>query len=112
MVMVGNKIDVKERAVKPRMISFHRRKSLQYYDMSAKSNYNIEKPFLYLCRRLLGDSDVRFTEEPGWQPVSTVVDPKILEESIQNNTCNAYIIDAIAWSEAPMIPLPDEDDDL
>ena len=27
-----------------------RKKNLQYYDISAKSNYNFEKPFLWLAR--------------------------------------------------------------
>lgn len=36
---VGNKIDVKERKVSARMITFHRKKNLQYYEVSAKSNY-------------------------------------------------------------------------
>ena len=31
-------------------IVFHRKKNLQYYDVSAKSNYNFEKPFLWLAR--------------------------------------------------------------
>jgi GTP-binding nuclear protein Ran len=102
IVLVGNKCDIKERAVKPKNITFHRKKvscwrssfcqirrmkdvtffskicvimhaarisdvyfawsstnvyfvqNLQYYDVSAKSNYNIEKPFLHLLRVLLG----------------------------------------------------------
>ena len=36
-------------------ITFHRKKNLQYYDISAKSNYNFEKPFLWLARKLTGD---------------------------------------------------------
>jgi GTP-binding nuclear protein Ran len=28
---------------------------LQYYDISAKSNYNFEKPFLWLARKLVGN---------------------------------------------------------
>lgn len=27
---------------------------VQYYDISAKSNYNFEKPFLWLARKLTG----------------------------------------------------------
>ena len=36
-------------------IQFHRKKNLQYYDISAKSNYNFEKPFLWLARKLVGN---------------------------------------------------------
>jgi hypothetical protein len=45
---------VKERKVKAKTITFHRKKNLQYYDISAKSNYNFEKPFLWLARKLVG----------------------------------------------------------
>ena len=35
-------------------VTFHRKKNLQYHEISAKSNYNYEKPFLYLARKLVG----------------------------------------------------------
>jgi GTP-binding nuclear protein Ran len=44
---------VKNRQVKAKQVTFHR-KNLQYYEISAKSNYNFEKPFLYLARKLAG----------------------------------------------------------
>jgi GTP-binding nuclear protein Ran len=50
----GNKVDIKDRKVRPKQITFHRKKNLQYYDISAKSNYNFEKPFLWLARKLTG----------------------------------------------------------
>jgi GTPase SAR1 family protein len=59
IVLVGNKVDVQDRQVKPKQIVFHRRKNLQYYDVSAKSNYNFEKPFLYLIRKVSGYVDNR-----------------------------------------------------
>ena len=37
-----------------KQITFHRKKYLQYYDISAKSNYQFEKPFIWLLRRLVG----------------------------------------------------------
>ena len=43
IVLVGNKVDIKDRKVKAKMINFHRKKNLAYYDISAKSNYNFEK---------------------------------------------------------------------
>ena len=55
IVLTGNKVDVKERKVKAKTITFHRKKNLQYYDISAKSNYNFEKPFLWLSRKLVGN---------------------------------------------------------
>jgi len=45
IVLVGNKVDVKDRKVTAKSITFHRKKNLPYYDISAKSNYNFEKPF-------------------------------------------------------------------
>lgn len=79
IVLCGNKVDIKasilfcfvllffiillcviliprmqERKVKAKTITFHRKKNLQYYDISAKSNYNFEKPFLWLARKLIG----------------------------------------------------------
>lgn len=54
IVLCGNKVDVKNRQVKAKQVTFHRKKNLQYYEISAKSNYNFEKPFLYLARKLVG----------------------------------------------------------
>jgi GTPase SAR1 family protein len=58
IVLTGNKVDVKERKVKAKTITFHRKKNLQYYDISAKSNYNFEKPFLWLARKLVGNPNL------------------------------------------------------
>jgi GTP-binding nuclear protein Ran len=74
IVLCGNKVDVKvcrasvfqqhnhilkscldqERKVKTGAVTFHRKKNLQYFEISAKSNYNFEKPFLWLARKLVG----------------------------------------------------------
>lgn len=40
IVLCGNKVDVKDRKVTPKMITFHRKKNLQYYDISAKWEIN------------------------------------------------------------------------
>lgn len=61
IVLVGNKVDVKDRQVKARQIHFHRKRNLQYYDISARSNYNFEKPFLWLARRLTNQAELVFT---------------------------------------------------
>ena len=54
IVLVGNKVDVKDRKVKARQIVFSRKHGIQYYDVSAKSNYQFEKPFLWLLKKLTG----------------------------------------------------------
>merc|ERR1712241_725623 len=60
IVLVGNKVDVKDRQVKAKNIQFHRKRNLQYYDLSARSNYNFEKPFLWLARRLTNQGNLQF----------------------------------------------------
>ncbi|CAF4524200.1 unnamed protein product, partial [Rotaria socialis] len=64
IVLCGNKVDVKDRKVKAKAITFHRKNNMQYYDISARSNYNFEKPFLWLARKLAGDPNLEFTAMP------------------------------------------------
>ena len=64
MVLCGNKVDMFNRVVKPKQITFHTKKNLQYYDISAKTNYNFEKPFLYLARKLCKSTTLGFSEAP------------------------------------------------
>ncbi len=68
IVLCGNKIDVKDRKVKAKQITFHRKKNLQYYEISAKANYNFEKPFLWLSRKLSGEREFRFEQAPALLP--------------------------------------------
>lgn len=60
IVLVGNKVDkISNRKVKAKQITFHRKKNLQYYHMSVKDNVNVGKPFIWLARKLLGDSQLQ-----------------------------------------------------
>jgi len=68
IVLTGNKVEIKDRKVKPKQINFHRKKNLQYFDISAKSNYNFEKPFQWIARKLCGDDSLRFVEAPALAP--------------------------------------------
>merc|ERR1719232_1656633 len=99
IVLVGNKVDVRDRKVKAKQITFHRKKNLQYYDISAKSNYNFEKPFLWLARKLSGDNALHFVEAPALQP------PDVAIPEDQLAQMNQEIIEAEAQA------LPDNDDD-
>jgi GTP-binding nuclear protein Ran len=54
IVLVGNKCDVEDRKVQMTHITFHLTRSLQYYDISAKTGYNVTKPFEWLARTLTG----------------------------------------------------------
>ena len=99
IVLVGNKVDVRDRKVKAKQITFHRKKNLQYYDISAKSNYNFEKPFLWLARKLSGDNTLHFVEAPALQPP---------EFQIDEATKTRYEQELAA---AAAQPLPEDDDD-
>jgi len=98
MVLCGNKVDVKERKVKPKQITFHRKKNIQYFEISAKSNYHFERPFLYLGRKLLGGQLV-FREGVALEPPEAHVD-----ESRQAEMEHELEVAACA-------DLPDDEDD-
>jgi GTP-binding nuclear protein Ran len=100
MVLCGNKVDCKGREVKPKDIFFHRKNNIQYYDISAKSNYNFEKPFLHIARRLTGDSNCHFVEAPALADPDVNIDLKQIQMYEQQ------------LAEANKCPLPDDDDDL
>mgnify|MGYP001070527722 CR=1 FL=1 len=115
IVLVGNKVDVKDRKVKAKAITFHRKKNLQYYDISAKSNYNFEKPFLWLARKLVkyvqygsgfpanfsfSQPNLTFVESPALKPPEVALDMeqiKRYEEELHT---------------ALTTPLPEEDEDI
>jgi len=63
MVLVGNKSDVKERTVNAKQITFHRKKNIQYYEISVRKGYMIDKPLLYLLRKIRVDSYLTLTDE-------------------------------------------------
>merc|ERR1711865_793244 len=99
IVLVGNKVDVKERKVKVKQINFHRKKNLGYYDISAKSNFNYEKPFLYLAKKLVGDPHLTFVDTVALLPAEVAIDPALqakYEEEMR---------------QASAMPLPASDDD-
>nr|CAB3265422.1 GTP-binding nuclear protein Ran-like [Phallusia mammillata] len=100
IVLVGNKVDIKDRKVKAKAINFHRKKNLQYYDISAKSNYNFEKPFLWMARKLVGDPNLEFVQMPALLPPEVKVDESLMKEY------------EAELDRAKQVSLPDEDDDL
>lgn len=72
----------------------------QYYDISAKSNYNFEKPFLWLARKLIGDPNLEFVAMPALLPPEVQMDPQWqvqIESDLQ---------------EASQTALPEDDEDL
>uniref|UniRef100_A0A2K6FW44 GTP-binding nuclear protein Ran n=1 Tax=Propithecus coquereli TaxID=379532 RepID=A0A2K6FW44_PROCO len=65
-IMYGNKVCIKDRKMKAKSIVFYQKKNLQHCDISAKSNYNFEKPFLWL-----------FVAMPALAPPEVVMDPAL-----------------------------------
>ncbi|KAL0231587.1 hypothetical protein GEMRC1_010991 [Eukaryota sp. GEM-RC1] len=98
IVLTGNKCDVKDRRVKAKQITFHRRRNLQYFDISAKSNYNFEKPFLYIMRKLTGDPQLHLTAEVAVKPQEAIMDPQMIAQYEQE------------LQQAQTAELPDDDD--
>lgn len=65
IILCGNKCDIARRVVSMDTIRsmlpiLKPDRNITYFDISAKSNYNFEKPFLQVCKNLMGD-DTRFT---------------------------------------------------
>ena len=96
IVLCGNKVDCADRKVKARHITFHRKKNLQYYDISARSNYNIEKPLLFLLRKISQNPSLVLVEAPELAPPE-------LELSFERIAANERDLQA-----ANSICLPDE----
>jgi len=98
IVLCGNKVDCKNRVVKARQINYHRKKFLQYYDISAKSNYNFEKPYLWLAKKLVGEN-LAFVQPPALAPPEVELDQAQIA---------AYEQELI---EAAQMPLPQQEED-
>jgi len=100
IVLTGNKVEIKDRKVKAKQINFHRKKNLQYFEISAKVNYNFEKPFVWLAKKLAGDNSLQFVEAPALRPPEAQIDMADMARYQAE-------LDAAA-----AVPLPDDDDDL
>ena len=92
-------MDMKERKVKTKDITFHRKKNLQYFDISAKSNYNFEMPFLWIARKLCANAALTLVEAPALQPPEVTLD---MERQKQYD---------LELRRAALVKLPDDDDD-
>ena len=60
ILLVGNKIDSHDRVVPGRRVTFHKKHNMFYLEISSKSNYYLELPFLALARSILKDRNLRF----------------------------------------------------
>lgn len=120
-------------------MTFHRKKNLQYFEISAKSNYNFEKPFLWLARKLVGNPSLDFVAAPALAPPEVAVDPELMAkynselEAVSSRddwmtrtktdlereflwilVLNLYPFLSLLFKplQAAAAPLPEEDDDL
>jgi GTP-binding nuclear protein Ran len=102
IVLCGNKVEVKDRKVKAKQITFHRKKNLQYFEISAKVNYNFEKPFIWITRKVAGNNDIHFVEAPALAPPEAEIDMAQMQRYQQE------------LENAAAVPLPEgeEDDEL
>ena len=108
VVVCGNKIDIIERKVKNKDFSQEFDNTTKYY-ISAKSNYNFEKPFLTLIRSIFGNDNIELIADPSY--VQTRSKPRLtddeLEEQQQNtlkNKCEQYItnFESLLISKSPL----------
>lgn len=102
IVLCGNKVEVKERKVKAKQITFHRKRNLQYFEISAKVNYNYEKPFIYIARKLAGNNDLVFVEAPALAPPEAAIDLNQMQEYERE----------LAMAAAAPLPDNEDEDDL
>ena len=82
----GNKVDrdVDRKVKASAAVKFAKKKKFEYFDISAKTNYNFEMPFLYFARLLLGDPNLVFIEAPNLLPAEISIDSSTLK-SIESN---------------------------
>jgi len=79
IVLVGNKVESHgevQRKIKPRHIRFHQQhaKGIDYFDVSNKANYQLDKPILCLLRKLMRDPNLTFLSTPSLLPAEVVID--------------------------------------
>lgn len=98
-VVVGNKVDAHYQQVKAKDILYHRKKQLQYYDLSVRRNYNFEKPFLWLARRLTNQPNLQFARQYAEAPWV-----RLDVASFEQHDCKL--------SEAQNVAIGDDDSDV
>eukprot|EP00605_Chrysophyceae_sp_TOSAG23-4_P001955 GSChrysophyteH1.ASY1.ANO1.2166.1 assembled CDS len=71
----------------------------KYFEISAKVNYNFEKPFIWIARKLSGNPSLTFVEAPALLPPEAEIDMQKMAEYEKD------------LAEAAAQPLPGDDDD-
>lgn len=86
ILVIGTKVDIRDRKVNS---STGRRywKPHEKYEVSAKSCYNLDKPFLYLARILTGNRNLNFTTcNEDDEPLEVIPEPAKVEITINTPT--------------------------
>ena len=99
IVLVGNKIDMRDRKVQARRVTFHKKNNMRYFEVSAKSNFHFELPFLSLARNLAGDSSLTFQSAPLLLPPEVELDQDVMRRY------------EAEYEAAEQAPLPDDDNE-
>lgn len=68
IVFVGNKIYIRDCKVPVKRVTFHKKNNMRYFEISAKSNYHFEMPFLSIAHSILNDPNLQFISAPAYLP--------------------------------------------
>ena len=89
IVTCGNKVEIPDRKVKWHQIAIPPKNNMSYYDISVKEHFNIQKPFLWLARKLLGDDTLHFVGNEYWcknqQHQAEAADAEMAEEYLNQH---------------------------
>ena len=78
IVWVGNKTDVRGRKVKPALIDTYNKLSVPYFDCSSRSNYQLERPFRTLLRKVCNNHSLLFIVNEPIAPPEVQIDADLL----------------------------------
>lgn len=83
-IVCGNKIDIKERKVSADALRSNlTRRITRYFDISAKCNYNFDKPFLEIARALSNNPRLEFAPNFSLKPAEIKLDNENIMKSQQ-----------------------------
>lgn len=82
IVLVGNKVDdVANRKVKSRDITFHRKKNLQYFEISLARQFDTMQPLLHLARQLKRDASLALVDHSAMPKAVSSAPPPVAAAS-------------------------------
>ena len=76
-IVCGNKVDLKDRKINASSLKAgFTRNITNYFDISARGNFNFDKPFLELAKVLLRNNDLQFVANFNLKPSEINVEPQ------------------------------------